>query len=176
MIKMIGICNDINWESVITDCENHAPSYIGPSHKRGDDIPGLDDLLDLWDISGYKTVDKGGTVSWDMFFPGQQFDQSIVNRFNDFFEIDCKNVWISRIHPGRVAPMHWDIHDDENNIPECKRYHCHIGESGWGHVFIAQDQCFYDQLQGTTYEWSSRKLLHAGINFGTTPKYIWNAW
>jgi hypothetical protein len=176
MIKNIGICDVIDWDSVIRDCANLAPQYVGPSHKRGDNLPGLDEILDIWDSSGYKTVAEGGTTSWDMFIPGKQFDQSIVDTFNEFFELDCKNVWISRIHPGRFAPIHWDVHDNEVNIPKCNRYHCHIGKPEWGHVFIAADQIFYNQPQGTTYKWPNRKLWHAGTNCGTTPKYIWNAW
>lgn len=176
MIKFLGICDVVDWDTVIRDCENHNPDYIGPSHKRGDKVPGLDEIIDLWDHAGYKTVAQGGTVAWDMFIPGKQFDDSVVKTFNDFFDIDCKNVWISRIHPGKFAPIHWDAHDDEENIPECKRYHCHIGKPEWGHVFIAENRCFYNQTRGSTYEWSSRKLWHAGTNCGTKLKYILNAW
>jgi len=176
MIKNIGICDIIDWDDVIKDCANNEPQYIGPSHKRGDNVPGLDEILDIWETSGYKTVAQGGTVAWDMFIPGKQFDQIIVDRWNEFYGLNCKNVWISRIWPGRFAPIHWDAHDNEANIPDCKRYHCHIGKPEWGHIFIAGDQIFYNQQQGTTYEWPDRKMWHAGTNCGTTPKYIWNAW
>lgn len=176
MIKLLGTCDVVDWDAVIRDCENHEPDYIGPSHKRGDDIPGLDEILDIWDMAGYKTVEQGGTVAWDMFIPGKQFDRSVVDLFNNYFNLSCENVWISRVNPGRFAPIHWDAHDKEKNIPECKRYHCHIGNPEWGHIFIAENQCFYNQPRGCTYEWSSRKLWHAGVNCGVTPKYIWNAW
>lgn len=177
MIRNIGNCNNIiNWNSIILDCENSKPEYVGPSHKRGDDVPGLDEILDMWDAAGYKTVAQGGTVAWDMFMPGKQFDQAVVDKFNEYFEIDCKNVWISRIWPGRFAPIHWDVHDNENEIGDRPRWHCHIGQPQWGHVFIVGDTCLYNQPQGTAYEWSSRRLWHAGTNCGTVPKYLLNLW
>lgn len=176
MVRSIGICNTIDWESVISDCANNTPEYVGPSHKRGDNLPGLDPILDMWEEAGYKTVHEGGTAGWDMFIPGKQFDQSIADKWNEHYKLDCKNIWISRVWPGRFAPIHWDVHDDEENLPECARYHTHIGKPQWGHIFIVDDKCLYNRPQGETFRWENRKLWHAGTNCGTTPKYIWNAW
>jgi hypothetical protein len=176
-IKHIGICKSIDWDSVIKDCANNNPAYVGPSHKRGDQIPGLDPILDMWDAAGYKTVDNGGTVAWDMFLPGQQFDQNVIDRFVEYFQIDSyKTAWISRINIGRFAPIHWDVHDDEETLNDSFRYHCHIGTPQWGHTFIAENQCFYGERQGSTYRWDSRKYWHAGTNCGLTPKYLLNLW
>ena len=176
MVRSIGICTAIDWDSVIRDIENVNPEFVGPSHKRGDNLPGLDPILDMWDEAGYETVHTGGTAGWDMFIPGKQFDQSIVDAWNNYYKLDCKNVWISRVWPGRFAPIHWDVHDDEANLPECARYHSHIGKPQWGHIFIVDDKCLYNRPQGETFRWENRKLWHAGTNCGTQPKYIWNAW
>mgnify|MGYP001076121891 FL=1 len=176
MVRSIGICNTIDWNSVINDCANNAPEYVGPSHKRGDNLPGLDPILDMWEEAGYKTVAQGGTAGWDMFIPGKQFDQSIADEWNKHYKLDCKNIWISRVWPGRFAPIHWDVHDNEANLPECPRYHSHIGKPQWGHIFIVDDKCLYNRPQGETFRWENRKLWHAGTNCGLTPKYIWNAW
>lgn len=176
-VSYIGNCKHINWDSVIADCANTAPAYIGPSHKRGDTVPGLDPILDMWDAAEYKTVAEGGTVGWDMFLPGQQFDQSVIDKFVEFFEIPSyKTAWISRINIGRFAPIHWDVHDDEATLGDSRRYHCHIGKTEWGHVFIAEDKCFYGEEQGSTYRWDSRRYWHAGTNCGITPKYLLNLW
>jgi len=177
MIKNIGNCSSIiNWDEVIKDCENTNPAYIGPSHGLEDNLPGLDEILDIWRTANYKTIDKGGTVGWDMFLPGKQFDYKVVEEFNKFFNIECTSLWISRIWPGRFAPIHWDVSDNEDRLPGLKRYHCHIGKPKWGHIFIAGDQSFYNQPQGETYEWLDRKIWHAGTNCGVEPKYILNAW
>lgn len=177
MVRSIGSCNHvIDWDSVIQDLENVEPEFVGPSHKRGDNLPGLDPILDMWETAGYTTVHQGGTAGWDMFIPGKQFDQSIVDSWNKYYKLECKNVWISRVWPGRFAPIHWDVHDDEANLPECPRYHTHIGKPQWGHIFIVADKCLYNREQGETFRWENRKMWHAGTNCGTAPKYIWNAW
>lgn len=176
MIKLLGICNAIDWDNVIADCANSEPAYIGPKHSRQDNSPAIHNILDMWDKAGYRSEKDGGSVAWDMFFPGEQFDSSVKEKFNDFFELECNNFWISRIWPGKVAAPHWDVHSNEESIPECKRYHCHIGKPEFGHIFIADDEMFYGKEQGTTYEWPHRKIWHTGVNCGFTPKYILNAW
>ena len=61
-------------------------------------------------------------------------------------------------------------------LPPKARYHAHIGAPKFGHVFIAQDQCFYNQAQGDTFKWDDRKYWHAGSNCGLESKFILNAW
>jgi hypothetical protein len=46
----------------------------------------------------------------------------------------------------------------------------------FGHIFIVENNCLYNQEQGATYKWSGRKLWHAGTNCGLVPKYIFNIW
>ena len=176
MIENIGICNTINWDSIIQECENTVPEFVGPSHKRGDTVTGLDPILDMWDNAGYQLASTGGTVVWDMFIPGKQFDERIIETFANFYCIEIENAWISRIHPGKFAPMHWDVNDNEDAIGDRLRWHCHIGKPSWGHIFIVEDTCLYNQQQGQTYKWNSRRAWHAGTNCGLTPKYILNLW
>jgi hypothetical protein len=180
MITFVGVCNTINWSLLIDKLKFRTPDFIGPRHKSGDVLPGLTKIADMWEHAGYSTLDKGGTVSWDMFLPGPSFDQSIVEQFADYIGLSTiHNCWISRVNPGYVAPIHWDVNDNEVQLstePDKLRWHCHIGKSEFGHIFIVDDKCLYNQLQGATYQWSSRKLWHAGTNCGTVPKYILNIW
>lgn len=178
MIKNIGNCSTvIDWNRVIEECASNAPEYIGPSHKRGDNLPGLNTILDIWDDAGYVLEKNGGTVSWDMFIPGKQFDERVLETFANYYNLDkITSAWISRIHPGRFAPIHWDVHDDEEQLDDRPKYHCHIGKPQWGHIFVVGDNCLYNQPQGTTYRWESRRLWHAGTNCGLVPKYLFNLW
>ena len=64
----------------------------------------------------------------------------------------------------------------DNQVGDKLRYHCHIGKPVPGHIFIAHDRALYNQPQGTTYCWKSRKLWHAGSNVGLEPKYLLNLW
>jgi hypothetical protein len=180
-MKYIGNClSIIDWDLVIKDCENTSPKYLGPSHSRQDNLPGLQEILDLWDLGGYKLSKDGGTVGWDMFIAGEQFDIAVVDKFCEFFEIDSyKSAWISRVNVGRVVPLHWDINDEETELSKLsnlKRFHCHIGKPHHGHVLIVENQCLYWQEQGSTYEWVSRKSWHAGANGGLVPKFLFNLW
>jgi hypothetical protein len=176
-ITHIGICNIINWDSVINDCDNNFTTYIEPINQRGDSVLGVDSILDMWDNAGYKTVNDGGTVAWDMFLPGEHFDQTVIDQFVEYFQInEYKTAWISRINIGRFAPIHWDVDDSNEPLDDSFRYHCHIGKPQWGHTFIVENQCFYGEQQGSTYRWDSRKYWHAGTNCGLTPKYLFNLW
>ncbi len=181
MIQHIGNCSHIiDWDEVIRHLETQVPAYVGPSHKQGDGIPGLESVTDLWNRAGLKTTKDGGTVEWDMFLSGVNFDSSIADKFAKFVGIDRYNsCWISRINIGRFSPWHWDVHDDEENLSkrtDIQRFHCHIGKPAHGHVLIVEDKCFYNQPQGEIYKWPSRTTWHAGMNCGLVPKYLFNMW
>jgi len=180
MIERIGNCSDIDWDSVIADCVNSEPEYVGPSHSKHDNIPGLEEVAALWEHAGYKTLKEGGTVGWNMYIPGKQFDQKAIDQFCKTFEIaNYRTAWISEIKPGNFAPIHWDVNDNEEELkklPPMVRYHCHIGKPKFGHVFIANDRCFYNQPQGETYKWADRRYWHAGTNCGLGSKFILNLW
>ena len=93
MISFIGNCSDIiNWTDVINgleqcDYERHPGPDNGPTHKEGDPIPLLHQVTDIWRDEGYKIVELGGTIQWDMFFPGKHYDRIVEEKFCDFFEI-----------------------------------------------------------------------------------------
>lgn len=180
-MKYVGNCsNIIDWNQVIADIEHQTPTYIGPSHKEGDPIPGLDEVTDMWKRAGLVTVHNGGTVGWDMFVSGKSFDERIVEKFLDFVGLESYTTcWISRIHIGCMAAWHWDVNDREVELakePEKRRFHCHISKPAFGHALMIDDKLLYNQEQGAVYEWPSRKSWHAGANCGLVPKYLFNLW
>lgn len=181
MIKFIGNCSHIiDWNKVIHCVDSSNPEYIGPRHDVGQDIEGVNEVAYPIREAGYKFKSEGGNASWEMHFPGQQFSDTVVEKFMLFVGINnAVNCWISKIYPGDVAPWHWDITDDEKTLcfdKDLKRFHCHIDIPRSGHVFIVEDQCLYNQEQGNVYQWPSRKSWHAGANAGLTPKYLFNFW
>jgi len=181
MLKFIGNCsNIIDWNNVIANLATQQPAYIGPRHKENDNIPGLDEVSKLWRSAGYKTIHEGGNAGWDMFLPEINFDRSIIKIFANWVGIELDGpyyCWISRVNPGMMAPWHWDVTDDEATLStEAIRFHCHIMPPQPGHVFIVEDQCFYNQAVGDTFQWPSRKSWHTGSNSGMNPKYMFNFW
>ena len=99
MINFLGNCGNIDWDSVIADCINHEPEFIGPSHSKGDNLPGLDEVANLWEHAGYKNLDQGGTVGWGMYLPGKQFEQSVIDEFCKMFQIeDLDSAWSVKLN------------------------------------------------------------------------------
>jgi hypothetical protein len=186
MIKFLSNSSDIiDWDEVIAGLErcgheSHPGPFTGPSHKEGDDIPKLNEVIELWNRNGYKSVEEGGTVQWDMFFPGVHFDQSVVDKFCKKYGIEkYDSAWISRVHPGRFAPIHWDVNDNEEyylSVPDRLRWHAHIGKPAFGHIFVVDNELLYGKEQGDVFLWSSRRLWHSGMNCGLVPKYTFNIW
>jgi hypothetical protein len=186
MIEYIGNSSEvIDWNDVISNIErcgftSHPGPFTGPSHKAGDPIPLLNEVTDIWTNEGYKCVKDGGSVEWDMFFPGVHFDQSIVDKFVKYFGIEnYDSAWISRVWPGNFAPMHWDVNNNEAELlklPNRQRWHANISKPAFGHIFIVDDVCLYNKEQGSTYKWDDRRYWHAGSNIGLVPKYQFNLW
>lgn len=178
MIRFLGNTgNAIDWDKVIAGLAN-SQHDIGPAHKAGDPIPKLNEVTDIWNKEGYKSVAEGGTVGWDMFYPGVHYDMSVQDKFCELFRIVPKSgSWISRIWPGHQAPIHWDVQDHEAELlekPDTLRWHCHIGKPEFGHVFVCDNELFYNRQQGDVFQWDSRRYWHAGSNCGLVPKYLFN--
>lgn len=181
MLKFVGNCNHIiNWNDVIQKINNVDPAYIGPRHDVGMDVIGVDEVGIPLRNAGYKMKSEGGNASWGMYFPGTNFDESIVQSFMSFVGMTSYiNCWISRVMPGDVAPWHWDITDDEKTLSannSLRRFHCHIDVPKPGHFFQVEDTVFFNEAQGNVYQWPDRKSWHAGANAGVEPKYLFNIW
>lgn len=167
--KFIGNCSTINWKNLIEDLKKQNPE-IRPKQLFREQYP---DFAYMWENAGYRLKSDGGNVEWQMFYPDQHFDQKIVDEFCKFSQIEeYSSVWISRIMPGYCAPRHYDIL--VNRVKNLRRIHCHISPPEPGHIFILNDEHFYNQLPGNTYEWNNPDEWHVGINCDLNPKYILN--
>ena len=82
MIQYIGNCQGIiDWNQVLKELADQTPAYVGPKHDVGHDVVGVDEVAVPLRAAGYKTILEGGNLGWDMFFPGQNFDASVVDKF-----------------------------------------------------------------------------------------------
>jgi hypothetical protein len=178
MIKFIGNCSDIiDWNTIVESLNEQSPAYIGPRHKGNDDIIGIQEISKAWNDAGYTLAINGGSAGWGMYFAGQHFDHSVVEKFASFVGINPINSWISKISPGMMAPWHWDANDAEeeySKMPDMIRVSCHVSQPAPGHISIIENKCLHNQAQGNTYQWPSRKSWHAGANCGLVPKYLFN--
>lgn len=178
MNKFLGnTANIIDWQSVIDSLVNTPPGYIGPRHSKEDDIIGIQEMDKLWKNAGYVLITDGGNAGWDMFFPGEHFEKSVVDKFSNFINADVISCWISRIHPGNMTPWHWDCNDNEDEyskMPNMIRVTCNMSKPQYGHAIMIEDECLYFQEQGNVWKWPDRTSWHGGINCGLTPKYLFN--
>jgi hypothetical protein len=178
MIEIIGNTKTkIDWNNLISILENKEPTYIGPRHRKDDDIIGIKDIGKKWDDAGYTLINEGGTVGWDMYLPRNDFDFSIVETFCDIVKIDPINAWISRVRPGHFVPQHWDANDNEekyNAMANLVRFSCHIGPPEFGHIFLLENELFYNMPQGTIVKWPARTSWHGSFNIGLQNKYLFN--
>jgi len=181
--KLLGNCNHIiNWNKVIKDLLSQTAPTIGPISGAGyknkyvpESITKPEHYLEtkkIWHESGYTSTFDGGSAEWHMYYPGVNFDQSVLDIFLNFYKIDnFHQCWISMIMPGKCAPWHIDQYDGSANT---KRFHCHIGQSEMGHVFMIDNDYYIDSQQGDTYVWNNIYSWHAGFNAGRNPKFLLN--
>lgn len=179
----IGNCgNIIDWANFTEQLLLQSASTVGPMFGTGyekeyqpDTIANskmFNETIEIWKNAGYRSTGNGGSAEWHMFYPGVNFEQSIVDQFVEFYNIDrFTQCWVSMILPGKCAPWHVDQYDVQDNIT---RYHCHIGTPEMGHVFMIENDYYVGCKQGDAYRWNDQHAWHAGFNAGRTPKFTFN--
>jgi hypothetical protein len=179
LAKFIGNCSStVNFNKILSQCCKNGPEYVAPLDRKFNDLPDNDPIKKIW-LEKYLLENEGGTIAWDMFFPGKQFESDLLKPFFEFINVlKPTAVWITRIRPGNFAPIHWDVRKNETELDGLKfsRYHCHLAQSEPGHVFIVDDNLLYNSTVGDVYLWEDRKSIHAGVNFGLKPKWMLHAW
>lgn len=171
--------NSIDWKSIVDSLKNQPPANTGPDNSLADpdNIVGFQEILDKWNSVRVRTVSEGGTNSWDMYYPGTNFDRSVVDKFCDIVGADVTVAWIANLHPGCMAHWHWDTSGKEDvfdAIPNMVRYCCFVMEPHPGHAFMTEDHIFAYSNYGDIYQWPDRKMWHGGVNFGFEEKYMFH--
>ena len=175
MTEFLGPCNKINWQQLIDSIANQqgeVRTYGVDFYQNKDGR--FDEIIRLWKSAKY---DKAGTVEWINYYPGKHFDSLVVEQFEQFTNTKCVKAWVSRINPGKYAPYHWDVDDNEETYlaqGELVRYTAHPTVPVLGQVFILQDHVFHNEAQGNIYKWPTHRAWHAGGNCSFKPKYLFN--
>lgn len=175
MSNFIGNFFTGKWDSIIETLliQSGEPKTIDTSFYKNVDGR-FDEIINLWKTAGYDKVD---TVEWINYYPEKHFDSHLVKEFEKFTNTKCARAWISRIRPGKYAPIHKDIDDHiEKYLAQGNliRYHTFISQPHPGGVFIVEDQCFHCEESGSTYQWNDYMSWHAGGNCGLHDKFIFN--
>lgn len=179
---MIGNKKFIDWDSIIESLPHKDGDLISMSSvlnkstaaKTDDELfLSYKEICDTWVKAGYD-VEK---ICWYDYYPEEHFAIEVQEKFSEIVSAIPRRVWISEIHPGRCAPYHWDVEDNEKEwleYGELVRYTCFIDKPRFGHVFIIEDRHFYNVEQNTIVKWDHYKNYHAGTNCGYEPYYLFH--
>jgi hypothetical protein len=183
MVEYLGNCNHlVDWDQFIVDLEKKEPmiGYQFDEDRAESLDPAVRETYNLWQTAGYNVTDKtrDNHIAWEAWYSGHHFDTSITDVLCNFLNIQPIDVaMVTKMRPGRFAPWHWDIRNQETidrfdsyNAPII-RLHIHMNDPQPGHVFIIDDHTFYDEEKGSIYKWPSWRSWHAGSNCGLVPKY-----
>ena len=174
--KFLGNCSEfIDWESIVHTVSKRPGKLVttDKSQWKYNTNPVYGEFIKMWEEANFNV----GSVRWINYYPGEDFGDDVVAKFEELYQVTRLKVWISRIDPGYCTPWHWDTDDNEAewiNQGNIRRFICFMDPPQIGHMLAMEDHCFYKEAVGNVYEWENFKLWHAGTNCGLTPKFLFN--
>jgi hypothetical protein len=117
------------------------------------------------------------SVDWIDYYPRVHFDNTCVDEFSKLVDHEICRAWISRVDPGKNAPWHWDVDNQETEflkLGKLKRWTCFITEPKVGHSLIIGNKGFYNEPAGTIYEWPNYREWHCAANCGLEPQFLFH--
>jgi hypothetical protein len=115
------------------------------------------------------------TVEYRHYQSGKHFDKKYQEALGKLVGATPIMCWVSEIRPGKCTPWHWDINpweEEHKKLGKLVRYFCFMSPPAVGHVFVTQDDAYYNEPQGAVYQYSHTREWHAGTNVGIVPKYL----
>lgn len=115
------------------------------------------------------------SVEYRHYQSGTHFDSKYTNMIAEVVKATPIMCWISEIRPGKCTPWHWDMNPWENEhkkLGNLVRYVCFLSAPAPGHIFVTEEDAYYNEPQGSIYQYSTIHDWHAGTNVGLTPKFL----
>lgn len=175
MGKIVGNCNNqINWNKVISAII-HKPGKIITADENNWNLkdPKFKNIYNLWVNNNINTA----SMQWINYYPGVDFNESVVAEFSEVVNAKVARAWISRVNPGFYVGLHWDADDNEDEylkLGDLVRFTCNINEPLTGQVSIVGDDHLHSHPRGTIYQWDSYKDWHTSFNCSIKPKFQFN--
>jgi hypothetical protein len=125
----------------------------------------------LLESAGYNDT----TVEYRHYQSGLHFDskyEQLLGEITNCIPIMC---WVSEIHPGKCTPWHWDINpweQEHKKLGDLVRYFMFVTPPAPGHIFVTEEDAYYNECQGSIYKYSHIHAWHAGTNIGLVPKML----
>jgi len=185
MSKLVGNTEGIiDWDEIVSICRasnngdfNSVKTVVDRAEGSWKDDPELlgsyREVIELWDNAGYDLEQ----IEWYDYYPEEHFDIEVQNKFAEIINVTPRYTFVSEVHPGRCVPCHWDVENNEKEWlkkGDLVRYTCFMDKPKFGHVFILEDEMFYNAKQHDIIEWNFYKNWHAGTNCGSDPWYLFH--
>ncbi len=163
------------WDSIVDSLMIRDGQRIAYGEDFYKNVDGrFDEIIKLWEEAGYNEVD---TVEWINYYPEKDFPKLVVEDFEKFIGFKCARAWISRLRPGKYAPIHKDIDDEMEKYleqGELVRFSVFISQPYVGAVVVIGDDCFHCVPSGNTYEWTNFMDWHAAGNCGLHDQFMFH--
>ena len=130
-------------------------------------------------MSQTSILEKAGynktSVEYRHYKAGEQFSMEYATQLGEIVGCVPLMCWISEIRPGKCTPWHWDINpweEEHKKKGELVRYFCFLSKPQPGHIFVTEQDAYYNEPQGSIYQYSTIRDWHAGSNVGLIPKFL----
>lgn len=162
------------WVTDVVKYSGEIKNSVTPEH--------LDYLIAGITSTYQKWVDAGYLIhqlSWDDYYPDIHFDRSLETIFSQITNTTPvpKRVFITRVVPGKVAPLHTDILPDISkytNLGKVDRWLCFMHAPIPGQVMMINDTAFYSEKAGDIFKWNDRNDPHSAANASLEPYYLFH--
>lgn len=121
-------------------------------------------------LAGYNE----SVVEYRHYQSGIHFHKKYVEAIGIIIDATPIMCWVSEIRPGKCTPKHWDINPwekEHDKFGKVVRYFCFLSKPEFGHIFVTDTDAYYNESQGSIYQYLDLKTWHAGTNVGLTAKY-----
>jgi hypothetical protein len=161
-------------ESLISEIKNHK---VEPSHGHmalEESNPYYKEYLNqtaMLTSAGYNE----NTVEYRHYQSGTHFHENYSVAIGSTVGAHPLMCWVSEIRPGKCTPWHWDINPwekEHEQLGELVRYFCFLSKPAPGHIFVTEHDAYYNEPQGTIYQYNHIHAWHAGTNIGLVPKFL----
>ena len=115
------------------------------------------------------------TVEYRHYQSGVHFHKNYATAIASAVNAKTLMCWVSEIRPGKCTPWHWDINpweEEHKQLGEIVRYFCFLSKPAPGHIFVTEQDAYYNESQGSIYQYEDIHSWHAGTNIGLVPKML----
>jgi hypothetical protein len=171
----VGNCQtEFNCDELVSQLQTQ---QVAPSHGHME----LDPNNPLYDeyVHQTKMLSTAGyneqVVEYRHYKCGEHFSRDIEISLGKIVGATPLMCWISEIRPGKCTPWHWDINpweEEHKKLGELVRYFCFISAPQPGHIFVTEHDAYYNEPQGSIYQYDDIHTWHAGSNVGLVPKFL----